>query len=300
MSPFLDAFDALNQALATEGDLLMNLPLDLIMEDPDNPRDVFDEGELEALTATVRDKGVLQPIVVRPADADGRYRIRFGARRYRAAQRAQCPLIPALVRPGPDDAVDRLVEQVIENDQRAGLSTAQLARTVTRLLDAGLSQAEIGARLGRPKDRIAMLAAVRNMPAALQDLAPRLGTRTLYELFQAWRADRAGVEAWLLDRDPDTITQAAARALGADLRTAASATAVASLGRRAALRPGPVRVEVTVEGRPGWLAMTATPSPDEVLVLFEAGTAPVSTPVGKVRLIAVRGAPCRPGEGGAP
>lgn len=288
MSPFLDTFDALNQALAIEGDILMNLPLDLVVEDPDNPRDVFDEGELEALTATVRVKGVLQPIIVRPADAGGRYRIRFGARRYRAALRAQCPLIPALVRPGSDDAVDTLVEQVIENDQRAGLSTAQLARTVTRLLEAGLSQAEIGARLGRPKDRIAMLAAVRHMPDALQNLAPRLGTRTLYELFQAWKADAAGVEAWLVGRDPETITQAAARALGAGRRATAPARAAPGLDGRAAVKPGPVRVDVTVGGRPGWLAMTPTPSAGEVLVQFEAAAAAVPIAVGEVRLVAVR------------
>jgi ParB family chromosome partitioning protein len=288
MSRFVDAFDALNRALAAEGDALLNLPLELVVEDADNPRDAFDEAELEALTATVRDKGVLQPIVVRPADAEGRYRIRFGARRFRAALRAGCPLIPAVVRPGPDDAIDSLVDQVIENDQRAGLSTAQLARSVSRLLEAGLTQAEIGARLGRPKDVIAMLAAVRVMPAILQDLAPRLGARTLYELFQAWKADGAGVEHWLSGRDPDTITQAAARALGRGPRRATAPASVAGVEPRTSAAPGSVRVEVTVDGRSGWLAMTPGPSPDMVLVTFGDGAPIEPFAAARVRLVAVR------------
>src|SRR5258707_15644201 len=102
MTQFLTAFDELNQALAAEADVLLNLPLTLVYEDPANPRDTFDEAEMAALAATVREKGVLQPIVVRPADAAGRYKIRLGARRFRAAIRAELPTITALVRAGAE------------------------------------------------------------------------------------------------------------------------------------------------------------------------------------------------------
>lgn len=282
MNGFLNAFDALNVALAAEGDQLVSLPVERVDEDPDNPRDAFDAAELAALTATVREKGVLQPIVVRPADGEGRYRIRFGARRYRAAVAAGCALIPALVRPGADTLVDRLVEQVVENDQRASLTTAQMARAVSRLLDTGLSQAEIGARLGRPKDRIAMLAAVRAMPDLLQALAPRLGARTLYELFQAWKADGPALETWLAGRDPATITQAQARALGRVGGSPSTSRPGARSPKAAALD-----IHVAVGGRLGALVLKPGPSPTLALVRFfgAEGVEPVA--VAAVRLIAV-------------
>src|SRR6185437_11359944 len=138
---------------------------------------------------------------------------------FRAAVSAELTVIPSLVRAGAESAVDGLIEQVIENDQRAPLNTAQLARAVAHLLDQGLTQAEVGVRLGRPKDRIAMLAAVRTMPAPLQALAPTLGLRTLYELANAWKADAARAETWLRGRDPADITQAQARGLAASSRT---------------------------------------------------------------------------------
>jgi ParB family chromosome partitioning protein len=298
MTQFSSAFDELNQALSAEGDVLLNLPLALVYEDPANPRDTFDEADMAALTVTVRAKGVLQPIVVRPADADGRYRIRFGARRFRAAIGAELAAIPSLVRAGPVSAVDDLIEQVIENDQRAPLSTAQLARAVAHLLDEGLTQAEVGARLGRPKDRIAMLAAVRTMPAPVQALAPKLGVRTLYELANAWKADATRVETWLRGREPADITQAQARALAASgregLRSLPKPASTRSADvSAAASRPKPtgaagVIVEVMVEGRAGRLVLAPGPTTDQALVRFEAMPDDEPVPLSQIRLARLR------------
>jgi ParB family chromosome partitioning protein len=295
MNQFLSAFDELNQALDAEGDVLLNLPLTLVYEDPANPRDTFDEAEMAALTATMREKGVLQPIVVRPAGADGRYRIRLGARRFRAAVHADLPTIPALVRAGAESALDDLIEQVIENDQRAPLSTAQLARAIACLLDQGLSQADVGARLGRPKDRIAMLAAVRTMPDRLQALAPKLGIRTLYELASAWKADAGRVESWLRGREPADITQAQARALAAwgrerdrSISKAAPTRSVSVSTTRSRPEAGAaVTVEVTVEGRTGRLVLAPGPSPDHALVRFDATVGAEPVALSQVRLTAL-------------
>jgi ParB family chromosome partitioning protein len=297
MNQFLSAFDELNQALAAEGDVLLNLPLTLIYEDPANPRDSFDEAEMAALTATVREKGVLQPIIVRPADANGRYKIRLGARRYRAALRAELSTIPALSRAGAESAVDSLIEQVIENDQHAALSTAELARAVASLLDQGLTQAEIGARLGRPKDRITMLAAVRTMPAPVQALAPTLGVRTLYELANAWKADAERVETWLRGREPAAITQAQARALAASGRDGIRSPPRAVTARSAdvsAAAPSPqaagaaVIVEVTVNGRAGRLVLAPGPSSGQALVWFGSRAAAEPVPLLRIRLTGLR------------
>ena len=207
---FSDAFDAISSALGG-GESLLLLSTNLIDEDPDNPRTRFEDGELAALADTIRRKGLLQPITVQAQGVDGRYRLRFGARRLRAARLAGLSEVRALVQTEAIDAAEALVEQIIENDQREGLSTLELANAVARLLSLKVKKAEIGRRLGRPKEQIAMLSAVREMAPELQALAPHLGVRTLYELYAAWRADPKRAQAWLSQRDPRTITQAAAR-----------------------------------------------------------------------------------------
>lgn len=212
-SNLLDAYDDLGAALGGAGETVMTLPIAQVYEDPDNPRRSFDEAELAALAETIKARGLLQPIIVRPADAEGRYRIRFGARRYRAARLAGLAEIKAIARGGEEPPAESLIEQLIENDQREGLSTAELAAAVERLLGLGLTQSQVADRLGRPKAQISMLASVRDMAPELQALAPQLGLRTLYELSTAWKADAGRAKIWLAGRDPKTITQAEAREL---------------------------------------------------------------------------------------
>jgi ParB family chromosome partitioning protein len=298
MSQFLDTFAELNAAFGQEDGVVV-LPIDQVVEDPNQPRERFDEAELDQLAASVGRKGVLQPIVVRPPGPDGRYMIRFGARRYRAARRAGLAEIKALVRGGDAGEADLLIEQVIENDQRANLTTAERAKTVARLLDLGMSQADVARELDRPKDDIAMLAAVRKMPQSLQALAASLGHRTLYELFGAWRADAEVVEAWLAGRAPEVITQAEARALATRLKApktsmtsprrtapagrapeardeAAGATSEQETMSPHAAPLGEARVvQVAIGGRVGELMLDRDPpSPSEAWVRFAESAAP--------------------------
>lgn len=311
MTDFLDTFAELNAAFGQAEDVVV-LPIDQVVEDPDQPREHFDEAELEALTGSVRRKGVLQPIVVRPADAGGRYMIRLGARRYRAARRAGLTEIRALVRVGASSEAEVLIEQVIENDQRADLTTAERARTVARLLDLGMSQADIARELDKTKDEVSMLAAVRAMPPVLQALAASLGHRTLYELHGAWRADSARTEAWLGGRDPATITQAEARALASDAKAqsrearrapkpAPQATEPVrgggdepldvpdpGAGGRVSAEPARRVVEVSRGGRIGELLLDRDPPSDtEAWVRFSAGGRPVCVPLAELAIARV-------------
>lgn len=293
MSLFLDTFAELNAAFGQDDGVVI-LPIDQVVEDPNQPREYFDDAELDQLAGSVRRKGVLQPIVVQPPGPDGRHMIRFGARRYRAARRAGLAEIKALVRGGDAGEADLLIEQVIENDQRANLTTAERAKTVARLLDLGLSQAEIARQLDKPKDDIAMLAAVRKMPPALQALAAGLGHRTLYELYGAWRADAEMAEAWLAGRAPEAITQAEARVLAARLKAPKTSTtsprrrlpvveasdardpvatpaakADSSASVTAVPHAAPCVVEVAIDGRVGELLLDRDPpSPKEAWVRF--------------------------------
>ena len=112
-----------------------------IDEDSNQPRRAFDLAELEGMALTIREKGVLQPVSVRPPQG-GRYTLVFGARRFRAAKLAGQADIPAIVVPeGQRD----FAAQVIENQQRANLSNSELARPsatsgTTRLPPSGPSR----------------------------------------------------------------------------------------------------------------------------------------------------------------
>jgi hypothetical protein len=85
----------------------LRIAIDRIDEDPDQPRRVFSEQELDELSATIREHGVLQPILVRRSNQEGRYVIVMGARRYRAAQRAGLREIPAFLQEGGEPATRR-------------------------------------------------------------------------------------------------------------------------------------------------------------------------------------------------
>ncbi len=297
-SGFLDAFADLGQAADDQAQMVLDLDIDIVDPDPDQPRKQFDEAEEAALAATIVEKGVLQPIKVRPGSG-GRYVIVYGERRWRAARRAGKTRIPALLYTGPDDELGRLEEQVIENDQRSGLNTAELAAVVARMLALKQTQASIAKRLGRSKDLIAMLAALGGMPSELQDLAPQLGARTLYELNNGFKTDPVEVRAWLKDRDPATITQGAARALSARIAEDDRDAVLdgASRPRPGAprkapsaappVRPGGLIVEVEVDGRPGELLLQPAAG-DEVWVKFSGRGRAQRVPIGDVRLTGLR------------
>jgi ParB family chromosome partitioning protein len=302
-SGFLDTFADLSAALGAAADTVLNLPLELVEEDPANPRQSFDPDDLAALAETQKARGLKQPIVVRPANAEGRYVIRYGARRFRAARLAGFTEIRAIVEAGEVSEADALTDQLIENEQRAPLSTAEMAQGVARLLALGQTQAEIARGLGRGRGMIALYAAVPQMPAALRDLGDTLGPRTLYELWSAWKADAGRTEAWLAARDPAQITQAAARAFAATLKPdrqrptpaaprAAKETQVRAPDRigetsprssRAASAAATVRVQVGA--RQGRLALDRPSTAQGLWVVF--GATPELVPVSEVALVAV-------------
>lgn len=129
------------------------LTLSSVAPNPTQPRRHFDEDQLKELAASIREVGVLQPILVRPV-REGRYQIVAGERRYRAAQVAGLTHIPAIVRSATDQASLELA--LIENVQREDISAAECARAYQRLADEfGLTQEEIAARVGKSRASIA-------------------------------------------------------------------------------------------------------------------------------------------------
>src|SRR4051812_36343684 len=118
----LDAIEALDAPALPLGAPVL-IALDLIDEDPAQPRCEFAEEALRELAATIAERGVKQPISVRPhPETPGRWIINFGARRVRASRLAGKEVVPAFVDAGVDE-----YDQVIENEQRDGLKPMELA-----------------------------------------------------------------------------------------------------------------------------------------------------------------------------
>ena len=127
-------------------------PIDAITPNPYQPRDVFDEAALDELSASIREKGVLQPLVVRRI-AEGRYQLIAGERRYRAAQRAGLTTLPIVVREADDGEALELA--LIENLQRENLNPVEEARAYDRLAsEFHLGQEEIARRVGKSRSAI--------------------------------------------------------------------------------------------------------------------------------------------------
>lgn len=172
------------------------LPLDWIMPDPDNPRTEFDEAELAELAASITVRGVLQPIIVGVKGADGKHLIRMGERRYRASHLAGRKTIPAIV-VAAGEGDDILADQIVENDQRAGLSASELAHAIERMLASGKSQTEIAQALGRSKQFVSLFAAFRDMAPYLREAIDTTPIRVLYDLHRAAKKHPVEVRAFV-------------------------------------------------------------------------------------------------------
>ena len=143
-------------------------PIEMVRPNPGQPRTHFAEAELEELAASIRQKGLLQPILVRPApDAAGEYQIVAGERRWRAAQRAGLMAVPVLVREFSE--VETLEAALIENLQRADLNALEEAAAYARLMDVGhLTQERAAEAVGKSRSHVANTLRLLQLPAEVQ------------------------------------------------------------------------------------------------------------------------------------
>jgi ParB family transcriptional regulator, chromosome partitioning protein len=147
---------------------LRDLPVDMIEPNLSQPRRYFDEAAIEALAGSVRDRGVLQPVLVRPLQ-DGRYKLVAGERRWRAARIAGLETIPALVSWYDDLAA--LEAALIENMAREDLSPVEEARACATLVEElGLTHRQIGQRVGRSTSAVANLVRLLNLSEGILEL----------------------------------------------------------------------------------------------------------------------------------
>jgi ParB family transcriptional regulator, chromosome partitioning protein len=149
---------------------LRQVPVDLISPNPRQPRREFDEAALLALAGSLGERGLLQPVLVRPS-AGGGYELIAGERRWRAARLAGLETIPALVR--VHDDADSLELALIENMAREDLNPIEEARACALLVEElGLTREEIGRRVGRSRVAVSNLLRLLDLPdEALEMLA---------------------------------------------------------------------------------------------------------------------------------
>lgn len=144
------------------------VPIENIEPNPDQPRRRFDPDHLEDLANSIREKGVIQPLIVREK-AGGKYEIVAGERRWRASQKAQLHELPVIVRDFNDTEVLEIA--IIENIQRSDLNPVEEAAGYRQLMDKfGHTQDAMSKALGKSRSHIANLLRLLNLPQDIQDL----------------------------------------------------------------------------------------------------------------------------------
>ena len=140
------------------------LPIEKLVPNPDQPRRDFTEPALSELVESIREKGIIQPLIVREvAQKPGMYEIVAGERRWRAAQRAQLHEVPVLVRSFTDSEVLEIA--IVENIQRADLNAAEEAMAYRQLMDRfGHTQEKLAEALGKSRSHIANLLRLLTLP----------------------------------------------------------------------------------------------------------------------------------------
>lgn len=151
---------------APDGSYFTEIPVGAITPNPKQPRQVFDEDELAELVESIKEVGLLQPVVVRPL-GDERFELVMGERRLRATKAAGLDSIPAIVR--PTDEHDLLRDALLENLHRAQLNPLEEAAAYQQMLDDfGCTQEELARRIKRSRPQISNTIRLLRLPAPVQ------------------------------------------------------------------------------------------------------------------------------------
>ena len=148
-----------------ESDEISDIEIDLIRPGHQQPRTTFDQSKLEELAQSIRTSGIIQPLLVRPRG--GLFELVAGERRWRAAQLAGLPRIPAIIREIPDDKLLELA--LIENIQRQELNPIEEANAYKRLIESlNLTQDEVAQRVGRDRTFVTNYLRILKLPSEIQ------------------------------------------------------------------------------------------------------------------------------------
>jgi ParB family chromosome partitioning protein len=219
------AVDSEKELLPVPGARLAHLNPADIVPNAVQPRSVFDEDDLAELVHSIREVGVLQPIVVRPMpDKPGTYELVMGERRLRATKEAGLDTIPAIVRDTAD--IDMLRDALLENLHRAQLNPLEEASAYQQLLaDFGITQEELAARIGRSRPQITNTLRLLKLPESVQ-------LRVASGVLSAGHA-----RAVLSVGDLDGMLRLADKIVNEDLSVRAAEAAAAAGPKRVVVKP---------------------------------------------------------------
>ena len=176
------------------------IPVEMIVPNPHQPREHFDHAALEDLVTSIKEHGILQPLVVSPLP-DGRYELIAGERRLRAAKIAELPSVPGIIRTVTEQ--QKLELAIIENVQRQNLNPIEEARAYIRLREEfNLTQDEIGERVGKSRPQVGNILRLLQLEpeiqgALAQEKISASNARTLLSIPE--REDRLALFARMLD-----------------------------------------------------------------------------------------------------
>jgi len=230
--------EALLGSIDSASGTLKEIALDDIVPNPYQPRVVFDDGDLKDLAASIRRRGLLQPVTARRAPDGSGYELIAGERRWRAARIAGLASIPALVR--QSENVESLELALVENLQRRDLGPMEAAQAYQRLIsEFRLTQEEVARRVGKDRSSVANSVRLLNLPMEVQDH------------LQAGRLTPGHAKV-LLGVDPaDHQVALARRVLIERLSVRQLEEVIARAGRRSAAPPPKSRKAVALEQRLG-------------------------------------------------
>jgi ParB family chromosome partitioning protein len=205
----------------------IEVPLDKIVPDPDQPREEFGPEALERLADSLKARGQLQPVRVRWDDAQGKYVLICGERRWRAARIAGMATMCCVVSEGPLEAGELLALQLIENCLREDLRPIEQAKAFKALMDKnGWSGNQVAKALGIAQPTIVRALALLELPGSMQDQVERgsLAAATAYEIGKA--------------EDPETQREIADRVVSEHLSRSETIEAVRAVAKRTPAKPG--------------------------------------------------------------
>ncbi|HEX2040064.1 MAG TPA: ParB/RepB/Spo0J family partition protein [Acidimicrobiales bacterium] len=231
------------EVMGRQGSSLVEIPIGDIRPNSYQPRKHFDEESLASLTASVRELGVLQPVLVRPVEGDG-YELIAGERRWRAARRAGLRSVPAIVREVTDDA--SLEQALVENLHREDLNPLEEAAGYQQLLEEfGLTHEQVATQVGKSRTAVTNTLRLLLLPPSIQKLVAEnqlsagharalLGTPD--RAFQEALAKRAVTEGLSVRAVEEAVRLR--NELGEQLGGAADAAAAPAAGRKRLPRAG--------------------------------------------------------------
>jgi ParB family chromosome partitioning protein len=190
----------------------IEVPVDSIKPNPDQPRSRFDDDTLNELAASITEVGVLQPIVV-SRDEDGSLYLIAGERRWRAARKVGLTTIPAVVRGATGDTT--LVEALIENVQRQDLTPLEEAHAYKQLLEnTGMNQDQVAERVGKSRPAVSNTLRLLQLPGPVQRMIDSGSLRAGHarallgledEKYAVYLAEKASREGWSVRQIEDAV-----------------------------------------------------------------------------------------------